>query len=172
MKFGNVYWITGLPGAGKSTLAAQYLAYLKAQGRCVVLLDGDQLRTALGRSQDYSLADRQELALSYGRLSLLFAQQGLDVICATVSLFHICHQWNRQHIQNYTEIFLSAPADLLQARDQKQLYSKARAGQQKNVMGYDQEPEWPQAPDICLEITSKSTPESVFQDLLKHKQDL
>lgn len=163
--YGNIYWITGLPGAGKSTLAQQWLAELKTQGRAAVLLDGDQLRAALGRTGQYAPEQRLELALTYGRLCQLFAEQGLDVVCATVSLFHRVQQWNRKHLPHYTEIVLQASAEVLAQRDQKQLYSRAAQGTGQQIMGHDLTPEWPQQPEVVLQIDLQSTPESVFTAL-------
>lgn len=85
---GRVIWLTGLSGAGKTTLARALLKYLPR----AVLLDGDELREALGvATSGFDAASRKKLALTYARLAGLLARQGLTVVVATISLFHDVH---------------------------------------------------------------------------------
>ena len=139
---GRVVWITGFAGAGKTTLARA------AQARWpgpVVLLDGDSLREALGGAHGHDRAARLHLAQSYGRLARLVAASGVDVLVATISMFHEVHAWNRAHIPLYTEVYLEAARALLHERDQHGLY---RATSHKHVVGEDLAAETPLRPDI------------------------
>ena len=116
-KPGRVIWITGLSGAGKTTLGRAVADTLRASGRPVVLFDGDELRSLIGGSLGYREADRRELTGRYSALSRALAQQGMDVVCATIGLFHANQQWNREFIPRYTEVYLKADLQTLFARD-------------------------------------------------------
>jgi adenylylsulfate kinase-like enzyme len=85
--YGDLFWITGLAGAGKSTIAQKLYCMLKEKNCNVVFLDGDNMREVLGVNAQYDLKARLELALVYSRLCRMLTDQGLDVICATVSCF-------------------------------------------------------------------------------------
>ena len=79
---GRVYWITGLSGAGKTTIAEALLKAIREAGQSAVFLDGDQLREVFGRREAYQREDRLDLALQYARLCKMLSEQGLTVICA------------------------------------------------------------------------------------------
>ena len=116
---GHVYWITGLPGAGKTTISGLFFHSLKARKANVVLLDGDRLRDVIGDDLGYDLAARQTCARRYARLCKFLAEQGIDVVCATVSMIDEVRAWNRKHITRYREIYLEVPMNVLIARDQR-----------------------------------------------------
>jgi len=168
-KTGNVYWLTGLPGAGKTTLGKMLHDFLKyKKHRSTVLLDGDQIRVLLGLEQAYSLEERLHLAMTYGRLCHFFANQGIDVVCATVSLFHKVQNWNRKNIPHFYEILIQVPMDILANRDQKNLYSQAAIGRAHQVPGIDLEVEWPKNPDLIVFNDGNESPDIVLKTILKH----
>src|SRR5688500_8175924 len=102
---GKVFWITGLSGAGKSSVAQLLARRLRERGQAVVHLDGDVIREVLGLEKtSYDREDRKRLAGIYGRLCRAMASQGIDVICATISMFHDVRRWNRKNIPGYREI--------------------------------------------------------------------
>jgi adenylylsulfate kinase-like enzyme len=148
---GAVYWFTGLSGAGKTTLATAFFRLIRREKPGVVLLDGDTLREVIGNSVGYSREERLGLARSYARLCRMLASQGLDVVCATVSLFHEVHAWNRSHIPIYREIYLRVPPDVLASRDQKNLYSRAKAGEIPDLPGVNAAFEEPERPDLVID---------------------
>ena len=151
---GRVVWITGLSGAGKTTLA-QALLPLLPEPR--LFLDGDALREALSLlGGGYERADRLNLALTYARLGRLAAGQGLTVVCATISLFHEVQAWNRANLPNYFEVFLDMPPEVLSARDYKKVYARAEGP----VMGEALAPEFPPSPDLRLDDPGRSPAES------------
>lgn len=116
----RVIWITGLSGSGKTTLGKALQAALPDS----LLLDGDELRAALGaEGKSFDAAGRLELAKTYARLARLLASQGKTVIVATISLFHELHAWNRENLPGYVEIFIDAPEEVRRARDPKGLYA-------------------------------------------------
>ncbi len=167
---GSVFWITGLSGAGKSTLARKLLRHLRGRGRPAVLLDGDELREALGREAAHALAERLALAMSYARLCRLLANQGLDVVVATISLFHQVHEWNRTNLAAYTEILLDVPFEELCRRDSKGIYQRVKRGEIRFVAGFDLAAEMPKAPHVVLRHQGDSSAEATFQALLEAMQ--
>lgn len=145
---GKVLWITGLSGAGKTTLARQIKNKLEQAGIKPIFLDGDELRSIFKKAdspEHYCLANRRQLAMQYSRLCKALADQGHTVIIATISLFHEIHEWNRAHIDCYTEVFIDAPLAELMRRDPKGIYS-----QKSDIVGIDVPCEYPKAPDFTL----------------------
>ena len=160
---GRVYWVTGLPGSGKTTLALALAERLLGCRRSVVQLDGDRMRAVLGGRYGYSQGDRRALASIYGRFCKELAGQGHDVVCATVSMFHEVRAWNRGHIGDYCEIYLRAPIDLLVHRHPRGLYARGLGGHIRNVPGVDMAFEEPEAPDLMLDAGQSA--ERVVADL-------
>lgn len=138
---GRVIWITGLSGAGKTTLAKETVRRLKSGGHAAVLLDGDELREIFGAvaasSANHGREGRLALAFQYAHLCRLLASQGVTVVIATISLFKEIHAWNRENIPGYCEVFLKVPIEELQRRDPKNIYRRFRDGEISNVAGLD-----------------------------------
>jgi len=148
---GRVFWITGLSGAGKTTLGRELWSRLRAAGRPVTFLDGDALRSVIAEDLGHSAGDRRRSAMRNARLCRLLAEQGADVVCATISLFHEVQRWNRENIPGYREIYLRVPIDELRRRDSKGLYAEGQRGDACNVVGLDVPAEAPEAPDLVLD---------------------
>lgn len=143
---GPVVWITGLSGAGKSSVAGALVDLLRHHGMRPVLLDGDEIRAALGGRDGFDAGSRRRLALTYSRLCKLLADQGHTVICATISLYHEVHGWNRAHLRNYHEVLLDVPVEELVRRDTKGIYASAG----DRVIGLHLPAEYPLNPDLVL----------------------
>jgi cytidine diphosphoramidate kinase len=148
---GYVYWITGLSGAGKSTVGQLLTTKLRQAGHSTLYLDGDVLREVFGNIEKHSTADRQRLAMTYARLCREVAKQNLEVVCATVSLFHDVRKWNRDNIPGYREIYLRVPVDELKQRDPKGIYAAFNDGKMRDVVGLDMKAELPETPDLVIE---------------------
>ncbi len=148
---GRVFWITGLSGAGKTTIGRELSNRLRAEGRSVTFLDGDALRAVIAEDLGHGADDRRQSAMRNARLCQLLVGQGADVVCATISMFHEVQRWNRKNIPGYREIYLRVPIDELQRRDSKGIYAAAQRGDARDVVGLDVPAEAPEAPDIVLD---------------------
>jgi glutamine kinase len=148
---GRVFWITGLSGAGKTTVGQELCSRLRAAGRSVTFLDGDALRAAIAEDLGHGADSRWRSAMRNARLCRLLAGQGGDVVCATISLFHDVQRWNRENIPGYREIYLRVPIDELRRRDSKGIYAGAQRGDARDVVGLDVPAEAPESPDLALD---------------------
>jgi len=158
------YWITGLPGSGKSFLADALVEALRKRGEAVLHLDGDALRAAFGERFGYHREDRVYLAMVYARLCKMFVSQGFVVVIATVSLFTKVHQWNRENIDGYFEIFLNATSTLLSERDKKSLYSQ---GDSLNGLITENEYAPPKCPHIEFIIGDNIDPNVLLRKIFE-----
>ena len=163
---GTVYWITGLAGAGKTTVGQLVVESLRTT-RAVVWLDGDKLRQVFGNDLGYTLEDRHKGAWRYGRLCKLIAEQGIDVVCCTIAMFHDVRAWNKDNIDSYKEIYLEVPFSVLQQRDQKGLYSSALSGKTTEVVGIDDDVQLPREPYMKIINDGRYTPEQVAAMIIK-----
>ncbi|SLN38502.1 adenylyl-sulfate kinase [Oceanibacterium hippocampi] len=164
---GRVLWLTGLSGTGKSTLARILDARLRDDGALPVLLDGDELRAAIGDgTAGYDRDGRRRNAWRIARLAALFGNQGHLVIVATMSLFHEIHAWNRFHQPGYLEILLEADLATLAGRDPKGLYRRHAAGDERHVGGLDLAVELPEKPDLRLVTDSGASPADLAERVL------
>ena len=163
---GRVYWVTGLSGAGKTTLAVSLVAVLRGRGRAAVLLDGDQLREVLDAQSGHGRDARFALAMRYAKLCKVLSEQGIDVVIATISMFREVYAWNRQYLPDYVEIYLNVPLGELRRRDPKGIYRRVDAGTQNDVAGVDLPVEPPESPDIQIDHQDGSTPAAVLAVVL------
>lgn len=157
-----VFWITGLSAAGKTTIGRSLADRLRALGRPVLYLDGDVLRGIVAGGDRYSRADRLDLAHRYARLCREAASQGIDVVCATISMFDAVRAWNRDHIPGYCEVYLRVPVEELKRRDTKNVYQSAA-----DVVGLDLVPELPKTPDVLIDNFADMTPARAVQTILE-----
>lgn len=167
---GRVFWITGLAGAGKTTIARLFYEHLKREGASAVLLDGDSLREVFNDAS-YTQEGRFNLAMKYGRLCRLLANQGIDVVCATISMFDECRNWNRSHLPRYTEIYLRASLEVLKQRDQKSLYSAALNAKTSDVVGVDLPFEEPKNPHLIIDNNGCETPTTLCERIVQYLKE-
>ncbi len=163
---GVVFWITGLSGAGKTTVGKLLYGRIKSIKDNVVLLDGDALRNSIAMDLGYTNEDRHQSAIRNIRLCKLLADQGIDVICCTICMFEDIRQWSRQNNEKYIEVYLKVPMDVLKSRNQKNLYEEA----QDEVVGLGVGMEEPQSPDMIAINDGSRTPEDIVDDILSIAQ--
>ena len=145
-------WLTGLPGAGKSTIANALEERLHAAGRHTMLIDGDQLRGGLNRDLGFSDADRAESVRRAAEVARLMVEAGLVVIVALISPFRADRAAARARFGTGTfiEVFVDAPLAECERRDPKGLYRRARRGELAAFTGIDSPYEVPEAPELRL----------------------
>lgn len=119
-----VYWITGLSGAGKTSVGEVLVDILRKENDNVVFLDGDILREVFGNLFGYSNEEREKLAFIYARLCKMLADQGLTIVCCTIAMFDTVREWNSVNIKDYVEVYLKVPFSVLKMRNKKGLYSE------------------------------------------------
>jgi len=153
-----VLWLTGLSGAGKSTIAQALHLRLQSQGHTVVVLDGDDLRQGLNKDLGFSPADRKENVRRVAEVARLMANAGLLVVVALISPFRIDRDQARALFATgqFCEVFVDTPLALAEARDPKGLYRRARSGLMPGFTGIDSPYEEPLKPELT--ITTAGTP--------------
>jgi len=151
-----VIWITGLSGSGKTTISKNIYTTLKSKYIHTILLDGDVIREVLNHSYGYTLEERLKGAKQIHGLCKLLEQEGMIVVCATMSLFHEIQELNRKTFSDYCEIFLDVKISELYMRDKNSLYSNAKNGLEKNVVGIDLKYESPISPELSLDNNNTS----------------
>lgn len=146
-----VIWLTGLSGAGKSTVSVHLKAKLTQMGFATVVLDGDELRHGLCQNLGFSSEDRSENIRRTGEVAKLFRDTGVCVIAALISPFAKDRAVVREIIgEGFFEVFVNTPLDVCESRDPKGLYAKVRKGDIKQFTGLSSPYEAPQTPDIHL----------------------
>jgi adenylylsulfate kinase len=167
---GFVVWFTGMSGAGKTTIAHQLEPILKARGRKVEQLDGDVVRTHLSKGLGFSKEDRDENIRRIGFVAHLLQRNGVAVICSAISPYREIRDENRKMIGDFVEVFAKCPIEVLEERDVKGLYAKARAGEIKNFTGLSDPYEEPLKPEVVVETNSESVEQSTNKIVAKLEQ--
>ncbi len=162
-----VIWLTGLSGAGKSTISALLDRRLHALGRPVAVLDGDNLRHGLNADLGFSDADRSENIRRVGEVASLMADAGLIAIVSLISPFARDRARAREAVgtERFLEIFVDAPIDVCRQRDPKGMYARADAGNLPRFTGVGAGYEAPEAPELHLR-TDQLTPEEAVEQII------
>lgn len=157
-----VLWLTGLSGAGKSTVANAIEHGLHRLGRHTYLLDGDNVRKGLNKDLGFSEADRVENIRRVAEVARLMADAGLIVITSFIAPFASERQMARALFEEdeFIEVFVDTPLAVAEARDPKHLYARARRGEIQNFTGIDSPYEPPEAPEIRIDTTRTSAEEA------------
>ncbi len=165
MPRGFTLWFTGLSGAGKSTLANLVAAELRRRGRNVEILDGDEVRTNLSKGLGFSKEDRDTNIKRIGYVCKLLSRNGVVAISAAISPYKDVRDYNRQHIGNFVEVYVTCSIEELTRRDVKGLYKKALAGEIQNFTGVSDPYEPPTSPEIAVDSERQTVDESSKQIL-------
>ena len=155
-----VLWLTGLPGAGKTTLADRVYDCIAMNGQRAEKLDGDMVRS-LFPSTGFGKADRDAHIKRVGFLASLLEKHGVIVIASFVSPYRQARQFVRDQCRDFVEVYVSASIEECERRDPKGLYKKARAGEIKNFTGVDDPYEEPFTPELIVDTESQTVEESV-----------
>ena len=159
---GRVVWLTGLSGAGKSTIANLVEKRLHADGRHTYLLDGDNVRHGLNRDLGFTEEDRVENIRRVAEVSKLMVDAGLIVLVSFISPFRAERRLARDLMGpgEFVEVHVDTPLAVAEARDVKGLYKKARSGELKNFTGIDSPYEAPEAAEIVVDTTTMTAEEA------------
>ncbi|MEM6675580.1 MAG: adenylyl-sulfate kinase [Planctomycetota bacterium] len=161
---GFVLWFTGLSGAGKSTLAEYLTPILAERGKSVEVLDGDVVRTNLSKGLGFSKEDRDTNVRRIGFVANLLARNGCCSITAAISPYQDIRGECRAMVDpdraEFVEVFVEAPLEVVEERDTKGLYKKARAGEIKNFTGVSDPYEAPSSAEVVVHTGNESIEES------------
>ncbi|MFE2284672.1 adenylyl-sulfate kinase [Streptomyces sp. NPDC059443] len=162
---GATIWLTGLPSAGKTTLAHELAGRLRAEGHRVEVLDGDEIRTFLSAGLGFSRADRYTNVQRIGFVAELLASQGVLALVPVIAPYadsrEAVRRRHRAEGTPYLEVHVATPVDVCSARDVKGLYAKQAAGELSGLTGVDDPYEAPGAPDLRIETHRESLRDSV-----------
>ena len=163
-----VVWVTGFPGAGKTSFSLALSKYLNAHGTSPVLLDGDNLRDCLKDLiiVGHSKTERLKLASTYARFANLLSKQGHIVLVATVSMNELVRSWNKEHNVDYIEILINPEFKELKKRDQKSLYSSNGIRNEEDLVKIGIEPFLPEDPNFTFTVFDNSDVELVGQQIM------
>lgn len=171
MKTGTLYWITGLAGAGKTTIGKEVYALIKKRKENVVFLDGDILREVLGNIFGYSYEERIRCAQQYSRICKMLTDQGLDVVICTISMFDMVRDWNRDNFEDYFEVYVDTPMEILQKHNKKNLYQGTEHVKERQVAGVSFEVELPKTPDFCIKNDMTIAPGEWAAKIIEAKEN-
>lgn len=161
MKQGFTIWLTGLSGAGKSTIAQRLDAELQARALRVEVLDGDDVRTHLSKGLGFSREDRDTNIARIAFVASLLVRHGVAVITAAISPYEEARNAARRRIGNVLQVYVRCSIEELVRRDVKGLYEKALRGEVQHFTGVSDPYEEPAAPDVIVDTERESVDESV-----------
>ncbi len=169
---GLTLWFTGLSGAGKSTLAQYLTPKLKELGKNVEVLDGDEVRENLSKGLGFSKEDRDTNIRRIGYVANMLARNGVCAITAAISPYREIRREVRDRAQAaFVEVFVYCPLEVVEERDTKGLYKKARAGIIKNFTGISDPYEDPEQAEIVVNTAEESIEESAEKILEYMRQN-
>lgn len=157
---GFALWLTGLSGAGKTTLAGRLVPELRARGLRVEVLDGDEVRTNLSKGLGYSKEDRDTNVRRIGYVARLLARNGVAAVTAAISPYREVREEVRRAVEgdgaDFVEVYVECPLEVLAERDVKGLYKKALSGEIQGFTGVSDPYEEPRAPDVLVRTNEEA----------------
>ena len=166
---GLVIWLTGLSGAGKTTLARAIRQELLQTGQAIELLDGDEVRENLSHGLGFSKEDRDRNVHRIGFVARLLARNGVTVLVSAISPYRQSRDDARRFIEGdgvrFLEVYVRCPLQVLIDRDVKGLYKKALAGEVRQFTGISDPYEAPLAPDCIVDSSAQSIEQSLSEIL-------
>ncbi len=163
---GFVLWMTGLSGAGKTTIALILMEELAKRGVKAERLDGDVVRESLTRDLGFTKEDRDKNIERITFVAKLLSRNGVGCVCSFISPYQAVRDQVRAETTNFMEVFIDAPLEVVIDRDVKGLYKKALNGEIPNFTGISDPFEAPENPDIHVR-TDQQTPEESAQYLIE-----
>lgn len=173
----SVIWITGLSGAGKSSLANCVIEKINDYFINIIHLDGDIIRNIIGdlpgfnNIDRYSRENRLKIALTYSKLAKELSDQGSLVIVSTISMFEEVYRWNSSNMDVYVEVYIDVPLDILMERDPKGIYKDSITNNLSNVAGIDFEVDLPFNPSIHFGVDSNQSVDDMADIVITHLKE-
>lgn len=164
MKSGFTIWLTGVPGAGKSTMARLLSGRFRALHLQAEVLDGDLMRTTLCRGLGFSREDRDENVRRVGFVCEVLSRNGIISVAAVVSPYRAARDELRTRIPNFIEVHVDCPLKVLVKRDERGLYQRALAGEIANFTGISDLYEPPLNPEVRID-TAVETPQQSLEKI-------
>lgn len=162
---GCTVWLTGLPSAGKSTVAEAVAVRLREQGRPVEVLDGDEVRRRLAGELGFTRQDRDLNVARIGYLAEMLARHGVLVLVAAIAPYadarEAVRKLHEQSATRFAEVHVATSVEVCQSRDVKGLYARRAAGQISGLTGVDDPYEEPRRPELRLDTAGRTVEESV-----------
>ena len=146
-KNGILFWITGLSGSGKTSIAKEILPIIKKRYGATIHLDGDALRSIINLN-GYSFEERLSNSVIFTKIAKHLTNQGINVVFSLVCLMNKPRAWNRKNIKRYIEIYVRSDLKRIINKDIKKIYRN-----KKNIIGLTIKPEFPRKPDIVIDNT-------------------
>jgi cytidine diphosphoramidate kinase len=165
-----VVWLIGLAGAGKTSIGKELYSVIKEEYPSTVFLDGDHFREIFNDDLGHTVDEREINGWRICKMCQFLDSQNINVVCSILSLFPEQRTWNRETYSNYFEVYIDVSMKELEARDQKSLYSEARKGNIKDVVGVDIEFVPPIEPNMVIKNNAhqsefKSSAMLIFEKL-------
>lgn len=163
-----VVWITGLSGVGKTTVGERLWRLWRQSEPNTVLIDGDVVRQLFGmrgEGDPYSLRGRRENAERIVEMCCWLDRQDINIVCCLLAVFDDILDRNRGLFARYLEARLVAPLEILRARDPKGLYSRAAAGELRNMVGVDLPYDLRSRPDMLIDTSGARSAEQIAADI-------
>ncbi|OQR59429.1 adenylyl-sulfate kinase [Streptomyces maremycinicus] len=161
---GATVWLTGLPSAGKTTIAYELAGRLREEGRRVEVLDGDEIREFISAGLGFSREDRHINVQRIGFLAELLARNGVTALVPVIAPYADSRDAVRKRHQDsgtgYLEVHVATPVEVCSVRDVKGLYAKQAAGELTGLTGVDDPYEAPESPDLRIESQDQTVQES------------
>jgi len=158
---GFTVWLTGLSGAGKSTIAQALAAQLEQRGQSTEVIDGDVIRTTLSKGLGFSREDRDTNIARIALICALLTKHGVATISAAISPYAGARKLAREQIGNFIEVYVHCPLHVVKARDVKGLYEKAERGEIQSFTGVSDPYEAPENPEVIVRTHEESVETSV-----------
>lgn len=161
---GATVWLTGLPSAGKTTIAHELAGRLRAEGRRVEVLDGDEIRTSLSAGLGFGRADRDAHVRRVGLVAEVLARNGVVALVPVIAPYEDSRRAVRErHTSSataYVEVHVATPVDVCRTRDVKGLYARQAAGEISGLTGVDDPYQIPENPDLQIEAHRQTAAQS------------
>lgn len=167
---GCIIWLCGLSGSGKSVICEGLTEKIRRYHSNILYLDGDIFREFFP-SLGYDKQSRINVAIKRAKFCNLVANQGVNIVCSTISMFNEVYEFNRLNAKNFYDIYIYCTQEELERRDQKGLYSNFKNGKEKNIVGLDINFD-PPSPKMRLDNSDRANLESKIELIFNNVKNL